>query len=46
MDKLQNGVCTESYEYLIQKFGEEKIISRYEWIYSLMEDFIKIKTPG
>lgn len=32
----------DNYEYLIKRFGENKISSRYEWVYGLMEDFIKI----
>lgn len=30
-----------SYRYIIDKFGEDKIILRSEWLYSLLEDYIK-----
>lgn len=35
MDK-QSG-----YQYIVDKFGEEKITLRSEWLYSLLEDYIK-----
>ena len=29
----------DSYEYILDKFGEEKLLSRYTWLYDLMENF-------
>lgn len=29
------------YQYVIDKFGEDKIITRSEWLYGLLEDYIK-----
>ena len=33
----------DSYEYILDKFGEEKLLSRYTWLYDLMENFLRIK---
>lgn len=33
----------DSYLYIVEKFGEEKVHSRYEWLYTLMEEFLRIK---
>lgn len=43
MDSLQGKKSTDNYDYLLQKFTKEKIVSRYEWLYGLMEEFIKAK---
>ena len=33
----------DSYLYIVEKFGEKKISSRYEWLYTMMEEFLRIK---
>lgn len=43
MGRLKETAGSEQYQYLVAKFTEEKIQSRYEWLYDLMEDFIRIK---
>ena len=43
MDKLQGMKDTETYIYLADKFGEKKIVSRYEWLYGLMEIYLEVK---
>ena len=30
----------DTYNFIIDHFGEDKIVSRYQWIYDLMEDYI------
>lgn len=32
-----------NYQYLVEKFGSEKISSRYDWINALLSDFLKKK---
>ena len=43
MDKNTDITQVDNYEYLTTKFGEKKILSRYEWLYGLMEEFLRIK---
>lgn len=33
----------DSYEFIIEHFKEKRIVDRYAWLYSLMEDFIRIE---
>ena len=33
----------EGYEFIVNKFGEEKIISRYEFLYDMLETYLKRK---
>ncbi len=40
MDKNCAEAAPKTYKYLIDKFGEEKIRSRYEWLNDLLEDFV------
>lgn len=40
MAEIQEKVEQGNYKYLVNKFGEEKISSRYEWLYNLMNDYI------
>ena len=39
MDKKVN--IDNTYNFIIEYFTEKKIISRFEWIYDLLEDYIK-----
>lgn len=41
MDNIQTNAEQKNYQYLIEKFGEQKILSHYEWIYNLMEDYLE-----
>lgn len=40
MDKGCVEAAPKTYQYLIDKFGEKKIQSRYEWLNHLLEDFV------
>lgn len=39
MGKKINSANT--YDFVIEQFGETKIVSRYEWLYNLMQDYIE-----
>lgn len=43
MDNKESIEQMVNYEYLVGKFGREKILSRYEWLYNLMEIFLSNK---
>ena len=43
MDKIQEKQDSGNYKYLVKRFGEEEISSKYEWIYNLMNDYISAK---
>ena len=43
MDKARNNSECGNYKYLVHKFGEEKILSRYEWLYNMMADYIDFR---
>lgn len=43
MDNWSKENCPDSYAYVIEKFGKDRIISRYEWLYELMETFIRMR---
>lgn len=40
MDSRENN---EGYKYLVEKFGAEKIKSRYEWIFDLLDTYLTRK---
>ena len=40
MDNTRTNI-TDNYQYLVERFGEERISSRYEWLYGMMEDFVE-----
>lgn len=40
MGECINKIEVGNYKYLVERFGEDKIISRYEWLYNLMNDYI------
>lgn len=44
MDNMEK--YKSSYEFIIDHFGEERIVARYDWLYSLMEDFIRAENIG
>ena len=43
MDNIHKMDCDNTYRYLVEKFGEEKIVSRYEWLYGVLQEYIRIK---
>ena len=36
MDKIK-----QQYEYIVEKFGEDKILKRSEWLYKLVEEYLQ-----
>lgn len=43
MDRDCVEAAPKTYKYLVEKFGEEKIQSRYKWLNDLLEDFVNKK---
>lgn len=41
MDNVETKYSESGYQYLITKFGEEKISSRFDFVNSLLSDYIK-----
>lgn len=40
MDNIQEIQEIKNYQYLVNQFGEQKILSHYEWIYQIMENYL------
>ncbi len=41
MDEKEKVMSADNYQYLLDKFGEKEITSRYQWVYDLMCDFME-----
>lgn len=40
---VEKKIIPDSYQYLLEKFEKGRIESRYNWVYSLMSDFIEVE---
>ncbi len=43
MGELAGKIEESGYQYLVEKFGEERIKKRYQWLYNQMMDYIEAK---
>ena len=43
MVEFVEDIQKSGYQYLVEKFGKEKIKKRYQWLYNQMLDFIEAK---
>ena len=46
MDDRGTGKKDPGYEYIIARFGEDKVLARSSWLYDLLQDYIEIKGLG
>ena len=42
-NEFVEDIQKSGYQYLVEKFGKEKIKKRYQWLYNQMLDFIEAK---